>query len=236
MKKITRILLLVLLLSLCSMPVNAASKNHMKKVRGITWDLKKGKKIKYHCYYTGLGGLNETMQITSIKTKKTAGKKNYLTTAIKIIFDERMNLTPAQVDTITKAAVDGVWGNYPYVTAVDYHTGYCLEGKNSFHVKAEMADPKWYQSKTCYGSYYWEDGKQYRRSVTLSKGVTTLTVTYPKKYDGLCILAGGSTKLTSSFSKKDLAFFDGGIPFGITTAYYSKTDKKYCHGMRIRAK
>lgn len=233
-----KLLLCILLTSLYllaagSMPAQAAEKGYMKKIKGISWDLAKGKTTKYHIFCTGIGYATETVKISGIKTKKNPKKKGYKTTTIKFIFDERWKISRAKVDKIFDSASGGYWGTMPYTFVVDYDTGTNLEEENAFNVSVSTKQGKFYSKKTYYGSTYVKGGKEYQKQITLGKVNVTVKITYPEEYKGLCILAGGATKLISKFSKQDNAFLNGKALFGKATALYSKKDKKYCHAMRI---
>ena len=234
-------LVMLLMLSMNSVTVQAASKNSLKKVKGISWDLKKGKKTTIHIYYMGIGTCNETVQITSLKVKKTPGKKNYMTATVKLIFDETWNITPAQVDKVlraTRSANKEMFGAPIYCYAVDYNTGVNLEKKNSLKVKVKDDEMKSYGQKTYYGlpTWYDQNGKRVTPYVKLSKLAYTVSITYPKKYDGLCLLAGGCTRLKEDYTQNDTNFTEGKGTFRKAAAFYSNSDKKFCHGIRIRAK
>ena len=231
--------LLLCILSAClyilpagGMNAQAAGKNSLKKIKGITWDLAKGKTTKFHIFCTGTGYATESVKITGMSTNKTANKKGYRTTTIKLTFDERWKASSAKVDRIVDAAVDNCWGAMPYTFVVDYDTGTNLEENNSFHVSVKTTQGKFYSKKTYYGARFTVDGKEYRNQITLGKVNVTVKITWPEDYKGLCFLAGGATKLTSKFSKKDNAFLNGKAVFGKATALYINKDRKFCHAMR----
>ena len=237
-KSILALFVFVLVLSFGNMITFAASKNSLKNVKGISWDLKKNKKIKFHTYYIGVGPRNETMKITSLKIKK-AGKKNYNTATIKIEFDERWNVSSFLVDkflyTSHQKGYGGAYGAPVFVFVVDYNTGMDLSSKNKHKVTVKESDWKVSGTKSYYGAWETKNGQLGRNSIELSKLSKTLTITYPSKYDGLCILAGGCTRLAKDLTSNDNKFMEGKAPFRKATGLYSRSDKKYCHGLRITA-
>ena len=218
--------LLVMALFFGSFNVNAATKNYMKKVKGVNWDIKKNKVFTFQCWFNGIGMHDQKAVICNVKTKKAAGKKNYVTTTLKIIYDDHWNVTPAEVDRILNAS-NGAIGGPQYSFIVDYDTGKNLEAKNNRKVTVKDSGYQQYALKKYFGT----NGRRY---LTLNKTSITYTITYPKKYDGLCILVGALNRVSPTSG--DNAFVQGKAAFKKAVGCYSKTNKKQCHGLRIRAK
>ena len=201
-------------------------KAHLKGLN-ISWDLENNKTVGFQAYQPGIGYWDMgtvTMKNYKVENLKGKGKKKLTFT---IIFNFNGQLSASEVDEIYYTSYenyDGMAAGY-YCSVVDYYTGKCLENENNKGVKA-TASVKEGDENYSYGtngvfiSYpkYWK---------------AKVKVVYPADYDGLCIIAGGSTLkfLTDYYETED--FFNGNIKLGKAN-YISDINNKVCHAMRVK--
>ena len=61
-----------------------------------------------------------------------------------------------------------------------------------------------------------------------------ITIEYPESYTDLCIMAGGCSRLVLTTKSGEQIYTNTSNSFLEHDDLYSKTDKAYCHGMRIQ--
>lgn len=213
------------ILAVPSQDVQAASKNHIKKL-GLRWDLKKSKTVVYDSVFAGIGKIKKagTFKITKYKVSN-ARKKGYKKLALTYVQKYTVSLTDTKIHKAANSSYcrkTGSTGGGRYFAIVDYNTGMSLEEKNKLNVKVTSSTKllKTRKFKDKDGCYMECDNTR-----------VTLTITYPEDYDGLCIGLGGYNQLSNS--KADNSFWRGKKEFG-KTSYYKK-GKKNSHWMRVRA-
>lgn len=203
---------------------------HLKNVN-ISWDLKQNKTVKYRNIYGPGIAKNDKLTITDYKITN-AKKAGYKQLKFTILFDRALNFSKKEQEKIMFYA-DGFegWaalGGDEYYTLVDYETGECLERKNPHHVSVKSS--KWKNSgkkKFTLDNGYWFS--------FYKKASCTVTVTYPKSYKNLCIIAGGQAEQVYEAYNTD--FWDGtnGVKyFAQATSLYSKKYKSVAHAMRVK--
>ncbi|MBQ6360172.1 MAG: hypothetical protein IJJ25_03370 [Lachnospiraceae bacterium] len=219
------ILLLCLLVIPGARPAMAGTKQYMKKLKGISWDLKtNGKTTTFKTKYAGIGMHSCKVKITKWKNQLTPTDAKVL--SFRITLDPQWKMTKSQVHKIVKSGhykstgeIGGLCGYY----IVDYDTGENLEViGNSAGV--EVYDSGWHVKKS----------KTYRdnhgHKVKLNTYYTDVTVTY---YPGdvLAVGVAGSTALKPTGG--DRKFANGKKPFG-KTSYFSKKNKKIAHFKKVQ--
>ncbi|MCM1157591.1 MAG: hypothetical protein NC300_02770 [Bacteroidales bacterium] len=192
------------------------------KSRNLSWDLKKNKAVRFSTdnvmynkskrkYYSS----KKTGTVTMKNFKKVSKGDNYKVT-FTLVYKLPANFSRKEVNGVANAGdVGDVFGTWYFYGAYDYQTGEGLLNKqNSCNVKVKPGKWKHSAKETFYGT----NGAWYSRYKNSS---IKLTITYPKSYKGLCILAGGYRKCDS---------LNGGIVFTEKT----KKDKQYFHAMRLK--
>ena len=227
--------------------VKKASAAVMSKVK-INWDLKNNKTVKYSSAYgiylaPKLSNRSKTgpidtihgkisnlfkkgsIQVKNFKKVKTAGGKKYKVTCT-LRFIQPTNFSKTEINQIGDfGGLTNYWGMNISGFIVDYQTGENLERKNSYGVSAKLG--KWKHIGT--NKYVLSDGWWSDPKISEVK----VTVTYPKEYKDLCILAGGNSNRSKCDGQAD-SFDDSDINFKQATAWYSKKDKLVCHGIRVK--
>ena len=263
-KIIAFLLAVFCVVGMVQVPVKAATKPVMKSVnmkwdlknnKSVTYKTtfyqmnSKGKKLK-NLEKSGKAKLSN-YKITKEKDK------NKLTFTVEFTYPT--NYTKKMVDQINYFWMNGgenAGGTY-YIALVDYETGECLSAKNSQGVKVKF--DKWKYSKK---TKSYKGSKKYFEFVHSLTSSCKVTVTYPKNYKNLCILVGGYSEPMGICSYKfpekeeiieedddsanagagdmweinssDDDFWAGKMDFKKADGMYSKTDKMFCHGMRVK--
>lgn len=222
---------------------------HMKGL-AVKWDLKNNKKVTYETAFSGNWHLQffKSGKLTLKNYKKTsASKKGYKKVSFDIVFNRPASYTKKQIDYI----LDDYWdeldagnknpslGNNFYVSGVDYETGESLEAKNKHHVTMKFGKWKWTNTKKFLGT-----GSNW---ITYSQTAAVhCTVTYPKNYKNLCIVAGGIA-ISDTIGGRGLGaddFFKGDCTFREAYDMYankyanefagSVKHRKISHGLRVK--
>ncbi len=204
---------------------SAATTKYMKKLKGISWDLKAGKKVIYQSNISGIGMHDQKAKITNWKI--TDGEEGYKKLTFKVTFDHRWSVSKSQVHTIGNSSLTSKTGDIGALAGywiVDYNTGTNLELENNEY-GVTVSDSGWTTKNT---KYYRDSHGCY---VYLSVNTTKVTIVYPENYKGLTIGICGSTKL--KMTRGDKKFIAGKVPFG-KTSYYAKKNKKVAHFMRVK--
>ena len=200
------------------------TKNYMKNLNGISWDLKTNGTTSYQTKFAGIGMHTQKAKISKWKVRTTATDAKILT--FRLTFDPHWKLTNSQIHKIANSSwrrSTGSIGGGCGFRIIDYDTGENLEASgNSCGV--EVSDNGWHKLKTKY--YADNDGC----CVTLVSAYIDITVTY---YPGTVLAIGvtGSTSLGNTSGNTN--FQNGKAPFG-KTSYYSKTNKKIAHFKRVK--
>lgn len=204
---------------------------------GVKWDLKKNKTVKYDQVY-GIGSsergafrnaLSKTGYLKLKSYKKVKSGKNYKVTytilwtlPTKNQFSNRITDEGSpEINLICDWMYEGA-GGVQYCTLADAQTGEYLEGKNHYGVKSKQIG-KWKYSGT--QKIYGKNGAWFEQAKTVE---ATFSVTYPKSYKNLCILAGSNIPGDSQikkFGKGKCGFEESGL-CGIA--------KSQCHGIRVK--
>jgi hypothetical protein len=157
-----------------------------------------------------------------------ASKTGYKKLTFDVVFQRPSNYSKTEVDNMLDGYYnyDAGLGTAEYFTVVDYDTGECLENKNTQNVTVKSSSWKYSNTKKHNGT----DGNWAKLSQTVTCSVT---ITYPKNYKNLCIVAGGTSSINNIFSD---AFFDGKTTFLYADDLYSKssTHKKVAHALRVK--
>lgn len=206
-------------------PTMAAAKNYMKKLKGISWDLKPNKQVNFQTMFAGIGMHSQKVRITNweITDADEPGCKK-LTFTMK--YDQRWHVTKSQVHAMANSSLSrskGRFGGLSGFWIVDYHTGINLETENNGHgVTVTSTDTSILKTKT------YKD--QHGCYIKLSSESLNVTVIYPSGYTGLTIGVTGSRKTKTTTG--DQQFIAGKKPFG-KTSFYDKNNKKIAHFMRV---
>ncbi|MBR1741750.1 MAG: hypothetical protein IJ733_07735 [Lachnospiraceae bacterium] len=185
----------------------------------VTWDLKNNKTVKYTAFYDG-SMIKKTGSLKLKNFKKVSSGKNY-----KVTCTVQWTLPSKFTSDEINGVIEGMYVNpsptYEYYTVVDYQTGKCIESKNSYGVKTKQIGKWKYTGTKKYTDKY---GDWFTQSQNVE---VTFSVTYPKEYKDVCILAGSYVPGSSvdKFFKGKVNFADSGINQGV---------KKACHGMRVK--
>ncbi|MBR1744166.1 MAG: hypothetical protein IJ733_20355, partial [Lachnospiraceae bacterium] len=162
------------------------------------------------------------------KKQKINGGKQYKVT-FDIQFDLPASFKKSEIDLMAREG----GGSWYYITAVDYQTKEVLEYNNKYGVKVTQG--KWKDSGL--KKYYGTCGNWYRDYKTAK---TNVTITYPKEYKDLCILAGGCADRFGAGEsidwqgwKKYFRSKNATLASGIMTGWKS-SQKSVCHGMRVK--
>lgn len=113
-----------------------------------------------------------------------------------------------------------------YFAVLDYETGANLEKEelaDIHHVKVKAGEWQYENLKKYNGStseYWWQEAETAR---------ITVTVTYPKDYKGLCIVAGGVAETQGPSSFDYIERF-----MSVGEQLWSTEFKECCHGVRVR--
>ena len=183
----------------------------------IKWDLKNNKKVTCQYYVNPSIYKNGSVTIKDVKTTK--GKKNNKVT-FTVQWDRPNSLAKTEVARIRDSFTGYGFGYY--YSVVDYQTGECLEGENAYGVKVKAGKWKESNEKTFSDGSWWFS---YPTKVTVK-----VTITYPKTYKDLCVVAGGQGD-----PDKANQFYDGKITFDKTNGVlYSKSHKNLCHAIRFK--
>ena len=203
-------------------PASNAPASYMRKL-GVTFGIKEGKKYTFTQQLAGLGERNISWTMNDVHVRK-AKKKNYKELTFEVVFASPNQLSPLEVDAIcgTDYAVKnhnsgaGMW-----YAVVDGATGLNLEGKNKVHVTVKDKNLDF-----LYNTYYGSSASVWQNMVYLWR--TKVSVTYPNKYEDLCIGFGGSNVLSNERTKADTDFWKGKVPFAKTTMYRrGKTNSRW---------
>lgn len=223
--------------------------SHMKNAY-VKWDLKKNKTVKYKTAYIGYSPImkNGTLTIKDYKIKN-AKKSGYKQLTFRVDFNRPASFSKKELKEIGGCLNADEWmspfGGNEYVTLVDYETGECLEHKNAYNVTAKFG--KWDYSGTkktfqLSGGSFW----------IMPKGSIKVTVTYPKSYKNLCIVAGGYSNNDGKYDDPEYTkymsitvpgmnsvsdYFKGKKKqkcFAQATPLYSKKYKTVAHAMRVK--
>lgn len=223
LKQVLAMMLAIIMVTLPVAEVEAASKPYMETLN-ISWDLEPDKNVIYKTKYAGIGMHNAGVMITDYKIKP-AKKEGYKKLTFTVEF--YCHLDFKDVHKIRKSDFfkkNGHTGEIFYTTLVDYNTGMSLGTDNQYGVTVKYGD--WDESY--YGIECSKDGCG---SITVYDYIKRrVTVTYPEDYEGLCIVAGGSTKLVQPANNDK--FWDGTVELG-KTSYVSEKNKKVTHAMRV---
>ena len=219
------LLALTLAVSMLAAAPAQAAKAVMNR-KGISWDLKLGKKVSYKTKYVSIGTKTDKVRLTQCKLTK--GTDGYNTLDVTLDFLRTTKLSKKQVYKMVTSKTfrkKNLLGGSFYYTVVDYDTGICLENKNKFDVTVTVLED-WRTT----ASHLFKGKKG--SWVRLNDRQVSFRVRYPASYTGLCIGAGGCTGLT--FNSNTNKFFDGKATFAKATSLYSKKNKKFAHFMRIK--
>lgn len=201
--------------------VNAASKNYMKNLKGVKWDLKKGKKVTVKTMFFGVGLKDESWKITNLKIKDSK-MEGYKEMTFSFIAKTEYQPDEEEVDDLTdNISNDGYLCNSSRFSFVDYSTGLRADRAKGFDVTVTS---KWSTLKK----------KQYQGThenvANLYDNQCDVKVIFPKDYDGLCLgVMGSPLRVDNSMDEK---YLEGKVPFG-KTSYYKKA-KNNTHWIRIR--
>ena len=119
----------------------------------------------------------------------------------------------------------GFYGGRTGFSVVDYQTGKTLKADNDKGVTVKVG--KW-----SYGADVVYEGLTGTKVTWPKWSKVKVTIIYPKNYTGLCFGVHGCTE-ESMDSDANHAFENGKKKFGATT-YYSKSNKKVAHFMRMK--
>ena len=225
-------LLVLCLMTLPSITAQAAKKKktttteagYMKNMKGLKWDLKKGKKFKTKLRIAGIGLRPYTVEMTKYKLTKE-NSSGFRTLTYTLRFTPKWKPTKAQVHKIVNSdwAVDeDEYEGYCYNLQPDYYTGYDLEFWDSSPVVINLGN--WIESEK---KYYFgtKSGEWYYTNVLTQ----TTTISFPASYKGLCIVIGTSHIMSST--AEDEAYLDGDLVFGATSFY--RFSRSSFHAMRV---
>ena len=219
------------------------------KQRGLKFDLKKGKKVKFNVYHAALSDWDATSfirvkdsraaKITSYKVKN-AKNKGYKQAAITIKYKSYWTPSDDMAYKIWLAGwgaaslKDWVYGR-TYISVLDYKTGENLLAKNPYKVKAKW---KCINEKDT-PDYEFDDGGYIS---FLQEETIKVAITYPKSYKNLCLGIGGNVwTLGDDYNRgtdyvyEDDQFYESCSKkrTWLKTTYYKK-GKSNWHYMRIR--
>lgn len=209
---------------------HAADKTPMKKLK-VEWDLKKGKAVKSKEYFVGVGNKTDKITVKSMKTKSLKGGKKK--TTFTIVYDRSFRPTKSQVHKMVRAHdKENAWFGGFYYAVTDYNTGLSLEKGSPIAMKREVEVERSEWKYTKYKKSTDSHGCWVRYPM---RAQVKVTVTYPKKYKGLCLGVGANNFLApegSKIAKNTSKFWVGDKPFGKTYMY--KKGKTNSHWMRIK--
>ena len=240
-KRVIAFLLAVFcVVGMVQVPAKAATKPVMKSVN-MKWDLKNDKSLTYKkaIYQMDKNGKKlknlvkeDKLKLTDYKVSEMKNGKKKLT--FKVVFSFAAKYSKKEVDQINYFwETDEDEGNHFYIAVVDYETGECLSAKNKKGVEVKYGN--WKESEMSKEYFGHKDLYMYMLPLKMSCEVT---VTYPADYKNLCILAGGCSEPVGKCSKlkgkSKSDFWAGDINFKQADGMYSKTDKMFCHGMRVK--
>ncbi len=205
--------------------VEAASKSAIKNLN-ISWDIKPDKTVPI---YTKVYGMDKLQKQKGTITNFRRSSKNG-TTTVKfraVIERDYWNISS---DQVIKMNNDDIFGGGYYFAIVDYKTGENLEyDGNKYGVKVTGNGWKIDESKG--QNYYYGYDATTDYTVWFDKRLyADVKITYPSDYDDLCIAVGGNTD--AIVTDNDNAFWEGKKTFKDTT-YYSDSNKKVAHFMRL---
>lgn len=194
------------------------NKPQMKKVN-VSWDLKKNKAVDFIMDSVTYDSTNiKKGKVTLKNLKKTSVGDKYKLT-MSFVYDLPVDFSKKEVAGINKLYQEmGIAGPSWFFGVYDYQTGENLEYSNSYKVKVKSGEWKYEYGNKISGS----DGSSFQPA---KKSTVNVTITYPKTYKDLCIMAGG-------YRASDL--LDGNPVFTAGNYQKTKNDSKYFHAMRIK--
>lgn len=201
-----------------------AAKNYMKKVRGLQWDLKKGRPIRTKLFIADVGLRDYSICLTRYKVSKP-DRNGMKTLTYTMRYTPEWIPTEEEVSKIVNSDAlyyHDLTEGYLYNLQPDFYTGYDLEFWKKSPVKMKLGE--WRESNIHY--YYDDDWNSYY-TCTFTQ---TNTIKFPKNYKGLCIVAGTSHYIGEYYS--DTAYLKGRRPFG-STGFYRQSISSF-HAMRVK--
>ena len=208
---------------------HAAETPYMKTLKGLKWDLKKGKTLKVTQRIDGAGKRAATLKMTKYKVTKMANGKKKLTASWTYTYNTKF--TSKQIykmrhsSTFKKRVKEFNKYETPftptYFALVDYNTGKSVMSSDDVNVV------RWNEVGSNCIAKKDKDG----HSIFLMKGKRVdITVTFPEDYD-LCFGVGIDPQFNEN-SKNNCNFYIGKFAFGKSNYY--KNGKSSVHWMRVK--
>lgn len=201
----------------------AATGKSMKSLK-VKWDLKKGKKVTLTAAWDSVGRQRVSAVVKDLKLGR-ASRAGYRKVTFTVEFTHQFTPSKSQTHKIAHSTTcdDENFAGLPTFALVDYDTGCELFRYNNRNVSVKITPWKFSKSKV-----YRDDHGCW--IAFARKYSAKATVTFPKKYKGLCLGVISNNKRTET--KWDDAFWNSYEPFSKTTYY--KSGKANSHWMRIR--
>ena len=223
--RLVKLLLLFfsVVLLVLTMIVATAETVDMEKVN-VSWDLEPEKPVSI---YTRFSGLEYYVPIKITLTNVQKGEDKQGRSTISFTLVKEMDFTPTddEIRRISAHTINGTIGGDWAWCVVDYDTGMSLEPKkNNKGVVVSYKEGKSVKEKL---------STKDKKSIQIGrKGETTITIAYPKEYNGLCF--GVLGKMQAFGNNTEDKFFAGSVPFSLTI-YHDSGKADLSHFMRISA-